>query len=78
MLRTIAHSIMVHARVLEAFIHFALIYMVDHIFLALPIKQLINEDGKQTKTFKLAIGTKPSISHLHVFFVCYMESYCTR
>ena len=37
----IAHSLMVHARVLEACINFALMYMADHIFTVLPIKDLI-------------------------------------
>ena len=32
-LRTIAHSLMVHVRVSEAYIHFALMYTTDHIFL---------------------------------------------
>ena len=36
-LHTIAHSLMVHARVLEAYIHFALMYTTDHIFSVLPI-----------------------------------------
>ena len=40
-LRTIAHSIMVRARFLEAYINFALMYMIDHIFPVLPIKYLI-------------------------------------
>ena len=31
-LRTISHSLMVHAIILEAYIHFALMYMTDHIF----------------------------------------------
>ena len=31
-LRTISHSLMVHARVLEVYIHFELMYMTDHIF----------------------------------------------
>ena len=44
-LRTIAHSLMAHARVSEAYINFALMYMADHIFPVLPIKYLINEDG---------------------------------
>ena len=29
---TIAHNIMVHARVPEIYVHFALIYTIDHIF----------------------------------------------
>ena len=39
-LRTIAHSLMVHARVPENYIHFALMYTTDHIFPVLPIKVL--------------------------------------
>ena len=64
--RTIALSLMVHARVSEAYIHFALIYTTDHIFTVIPIKYLINEDGDTTMPFKLATGTKPSVSHLSV------------
>ena len=41
-LRTIAHSLMVHARVPEIYVHFALMYMTDHSFPVLPIKDLIN------------------------------------
>ena len=47
-LRTIAHALMVHARVQEIYIHFALMYTTDHIFLVLPIKDLINEDVDRT------------------------------
>ena len=64
----IAHSIMVHARVLEAYILFALMYTTDHIFLVLPIKYLINKDSDPTTPFKLATGIKPSVSHLRVLF----------
>ena len=67
-LRTISHSLMVHARVLEAYIHFALMYKTDHIFPVLPIKDLINEDGDPTTPHKLATGMKPSVSHLCVLF----------
>ena len=67
-LRTIAHSLMVHARVPEIYIRFALIYMIDHIFLVLPIKYLIYKDGDPTTLYKLATGTKPSVSHLRVLF----------
>ena len=69
--RTIAHSLMVHARVLEAYIHFALIYTTYHIFPVIPIKYLINEDGDPTTPFKLATVTKPSVSHLCVLFCPY-------
>ena len=67
-LRIIAHSLMVHARVLEAYIYFALIYTTDHIFTVLPIKNLINKDGDPTTPFKLATGMKFSVSHLRVLF----------
>ena len=53
-LRTITHSLMVHARVSEVYIHFALMYIIYHIFLVLLIKDLINEDGDPTMPFKLA------------------------
>ena len=67
-MRTIAHSLMVHDRVPEIYIHFALMYTTDHIFPVLPIKDLINEDGGPTTTYKLATGTKTSVSHLRVLF----------
>ena len=70
-LRTIAHSLMVHSRVLEAYMCFAFIYTEDHILPVLPIKDLINGDGKPTTPFKLTTGMKPSISNLRVlFFPC--------
>ena len=56
---TISHSRMVHARFLEAYIHFVLMYTEDHIFPVIPIKDLINEDGNPTTLFKLATGTEP-------------------
>ena len=59
---------MVHARVLEAYIHFILMYMTDHIFLVVPIKYLINKDVEPTTLFKLETGTKPSVSNLCVLF----------
>ena len=67
-LRTIKHYIMVHAIVLEAYIHFSLMYMTDNIFPVLPIKDMINKDGDPTTLHKLATGMKPSVSHLHVLF----------
>ena len=67
-LRTVAHSLMVHARVPDVYIHFSLMYMTDHIFPVLPIKDLINEDGDPTTPHKLATGKKPSVSHLGVLF----------
>ena len=43
-------------------------YTTDHIFPVLPIKDFVNEDGDTTTPYKLAAGTKPSVSHLHVLF----------
>ena len=68
MLSTIAHTLMVHARVWEECIHFSLIYTTDHMFTVLPIKDLINEDGDPTTPHKLVRGTKPTVSHLRVLF----------
>ena len=53
-LRTFVHSLMVHVRVPEEYIHFALMYTIYHIFLVLPSKDLINEDGNLTTPHKLA------------------------
>ena len=65
-LRTIAHSL-----ISEAYIHFSFMYTTDHIFPVLPIKYLINKDGDPTTPYKLATGTKPSVSHLRVLiFPC--------
>ena len=62
---------MVHAIVSEVCIHFALMYTTDNIFPVIPIKDMINEDGNPTTPFKIATGTKPLVSHLHVlFFPC--------
>ena len=70
-LRTVAHALMVHARVTEVYVHFALMYTTDHILPVLQIKNLINDDGNPTLPHKLATGTKPSVSHLNVlFFPC--------
>ena len=43
-------------------------YTTYHIFMVLPIKDIINEDGDPTTPYKLATGTKPSVSHLRVLF----------
>ena len=68
MLLAIAHSLMVHARVSEAYIHFALMYMADNIFLAIPFKYLRNKNGKPTMPSEITTGTKPSVSHLRMLF----------
>ena len=67
-LRTIAHSLMVNARVLEMCIQFALMYTEDHILLVLPIKDLINKDSKTTTPLKVVTGLKPSVSNSWVLF----------
>ena len=67
-LRTIEHSLMVHARVLKAYIHFALRYTTDHIFSVISIKDMINKDDKPTTSFKLGTGKKPLASHLCALF----------
>ena len=59
---------MVHAIVSEAYIHFALMYTADHIFTNLLIKDLKNKYGDPKTTYKLATGTKSSVSHLCVLF----------
>ena len=64
----IAHALMVHVRVLEAYIHFSLMYTADHIFLVLPIKYQIKKYGDTTTPFKLSTSTKPSVLHLGVLF----------
>ena len=70
-LRTVSHSIMVHARVPEVYVQFALMYTTYHIFPVLPIKDLINEYGDPITPHKLATGAKPSVSDLRVlFFPC--------
>ena len=52
----------------EVYVNFALMYTTDHIFPGLLIKDLINEDVDPTMPYKLAPGTKPSVSHLRVLF----------
>ena len=76
-LRTVAHSLMVHSRVLRAYIHFSLMYTTDHIFPVLPIKYLIKEDDDPTTPHKLATGTKTSVSHLHVLFCLFVVQKAT-
>ena len=71
-LHTIAHSIMVYAQVLEAYINFSLIYTAYHILQLVPIKDLINKDGNPTTTFKMVTGTKPLVLHLRVLFCTYV------
>ena len=59
---------MVHAGFPEVYVHFVLMYTIDHIFPVLPIKDVLNEDGIPTTPYKLTTCTKPSVSHLCVLF----------
>ena len=43
-------------------------YTTDYIFLVLPIKDVINEDGNLSTEFNLETCTKPSVSRLRVVF----------
>ena len=60
-LRTLSNSFMVHVRVLEEYIHFLIIYIMDQIFLVVLIKDLVNKDNEPTMPFKFVTGTKPSV-----------------
>ena len=59
-LRTVAQSLMVNARVTEAYVDFILMYTTDHFIPVLKIKDLINAYGDPTMPYKLARGTKVS------------------
>ena len=67
-LRTISHYLIVHSIVSESYINLELMYTTDHIFPVLPIKYLINKDNDPNMQFKLATGTKTSVSHLRVLY----------
>ena len=43
-------------------------YTTNHIFPALPIKKIVNQDGEPTMPHKLATGSKPSVSNPFVLF----------
>ena len=67
-LQTIKHSIMLHARVSDKYIHFALIYTTDNIFPIIPIKHLLNQEGETTTPHKLENVIKPTLSNLCILF----------
>ena len=70
-LQTIAHSIILHALVSDKYIKISLIYTTHHLFIVIPIKHLVNQDGEPTAPHKLATGTKPSVSNIRVLsFPC--------
>ena len=76
-LRTFSHSLMVHAKVPEVYVHFTLMYTTYHILPVLPIKYFINEYGDPTTPHKLATGTKPSVSRV-ILSMCCTKSYGAR
>ena len=54
-------------------------YTTYHILLFLPIKDMSNKDGDPTTPYKLASGTKPSVSHLRVLFCpCVVRKYTAK
>ena len=69
-LRTISHSLMVHARVSEEYMHFSFMYTTDHIFPVLPIKDMINKDSDLTTPYKLATGTN---LQYHIYVCCFVH-----
>ena len=80
-LRTIAHSIIVHARVSEAYIHFSFMYTIDNIFTVLPIKDMINEGGDPTTTYKLLprhINSQQVQNLQYLIYACYFSMFCTE
>ena len=60
-LRTITHSIMLHAWVSDEYINVKLMYMTDNILPVLPTKHLVNHDDEPTTPHKLKTGTKHSV-----------------
>ena len=67
-LRTLAHSMMVHARVAEEYSHHALMYAAHHVFPVLPIKDLVNEQGEPCTPFELMHGENPPVRQLRTLF----------
>ena len=69
---------MVHAWVSDKYIHFALLYMTDHIFPVLIIKNLVNQNSEPTTPQKLATDIKISVSKARVlFFPCVVKNATT-
>ena len=70
---------MVHTQVSGEYIYFALMYTTDHIFPVIPIKHLVNKDGKPTTPHRLETSTKPSVSNLRVLFcICVVRNATTH
>ena len=64
---------MVHARVLDEYIHFTLMYTNYHIFPVLPIKNLINQDGEPSTPQKLVTGKTFVIKPTCSIFPCVVQ-----
>ena len=43
-------------------------YTTRHIFMVLPINNLVDQDGEPITPHKLSTGTKPSVSNITIFF----------
>ena len=70
---------MVHVRVSDEYIKFALMYTTHHIFSILPVKPLVNYDFEPTTPHKLETGKKPSLSNIHVqLFPCVVQKTTAR
>ena len=67
-IRTIAHSLMVFARVDDSFMHHALIYAAHVIFPALPLRDLVNEKGAQATPTELMTLRKARVSKIRTLF----------
>ena len=57
---------MVHVRVSDEYIHFALMYTPDNIFYVIPIKNLVNQDGEPMTPHKMSTVTNTLVSNLRV------------
>ena len=66
---------MVHTQVYDEYIHFSLMYTTDCIFHVIPIKNLVNQDGRPTMPQKLSPGIKPSVSNICVLLcLCVVQN----
>ena len=76
-LRTVAHSLMVHARLLGSYVHFSLMYTTDHIIPVLPIKVLIRVAIQQRhKNWQQVRNLQYHIDACYFFHVLYGKLRC--
>ncbi|MGH7974694.1 MAG: hypothetical protein ACREBR_04150 [bacterium] len=77
-IRTIAHKMLLHARVGQQYTHHALMYATDHIFPAIPWKKL-NIDDRPSTPYELSTGQRPCIKHLRTLFCpCIVKKHTVR